>query len=95
MCFFFSLLLFGPRFVIAIWWLADTNRWEHAFDTWIVPVFGFIFLPWTTLMFVLVAPFGNLNGWDWVWLGFGVLADLSSYASSGYGNRGRVPGYAR
>jgi hypothetical protein len=95
MCFFFSLLLFGPRFVILMWWLIDFTRWERAFDTWIVPLLGFLFLPWTTLMFVIVAPFGNIADLDWVWLGFGLLADLLSYGSSGYGNRDRVPGYAR
>jgi len=45
-------------------------------------------------MFVAVAPFGNVAGWDWVWLGFAVLADVVSYGSSGYGNRNRIPGYA-
>ena len=84
----------GPRFVIVMWWLIDFVRWEHAFDTWIIPLLGFLFLPWTTLMFIIVAPSGNVNGWDWIWLGFALLTDIASYGSNGYTNRQRVPGYA-
>jgi hypothetical protein len=33
-----------------------------------------------------------LNGFDWVWVGFGIMADVTSYLGS-YHNRQRVPGY--
>jgi hypothetical protein len=33
-----------------------------------------------------------LNGWDWLWLGFGILADIASYVG-GYHNRKSVPMY--
>jgi hypothetical protein len=87
------LLLLGPRVFILFWWLVDFQRWENAFDTWIWPLLGFLFLPWTTLMFVVVAPFGNVRDWDWVWLGFALLADLVSYSGGGYQGRSRYPGY--
>ena len=90
MCLFFILLFAGPRVAILFWWLIDPGRWDNAFDGFIWPALGFLFLPWTTLMFVSVAPFGNLAGWDWFWLGLGVLADFSSYASGGYNNRSRI-----
>jgi hypothetical protein len=94
MCLFFLLLLLGPRFAILFWWLVDFQRWENAFDTWIWPLLGFLFLPWTTLTFVIVAPFGNVRDFDWVWLGFAFLLDVMSLASNGYQNRTRYPGYA-
>ena len=94
MCLFFVLLLAGPRFGVLFWWLLEPNRWDSAFSSFIVPSLGFFFLPWTTLMFVAVAPFGNVAGWDWFWLALAVFADLTSFASSGYGNRNRIPGYA-
>ena len=94
MCLFFTLLLAGPRIGIILWWLFEPSRWEAAFDTFVWPLIGFIFLPWTTIMFVAVAPFGNVAGWDWFWLALAVVADISSYTSSGYGNRNRMPGYA-
>lgn len=94
MCCLLTVLLFlGPRAGILVWWLLDTARWTLAFDTFIWPLLGFIFLPWTTLMYVLIFP-GGIVGFDWIWLGLGVLADISSYAGGGYGNRGRV-GYGQ
>jgi hypothetical protein len=55
---------------------------------------GFVFVPWTTLMFVAVAPLGDVVGWDWVWLTLALFFDLSSLFGGGYTNRGRIPGYA-
>lgn len=79
----------GPRLAIVLWWLTATDRWELAFDSFLVPFLGFIFLPWTTLMFVLVAPRGTIAGSDWFWLGTALLIDLASAASSGYRGRAR------
>ena len=91
MCCLLTVLMFiGPRAAILVWWLMDSARWTNAFTgSFIWPLLGFIFLPWTTLMYVLVASNGNIVGFDWIWLGLGVLADLSSYGGGGYGNRDR------
>jgi hypothetical protein len=91
-CFFTTLMLLGPRAAILIWWLIYPVRWQLAFDTWIWPLLGFIFVPWTTLMYVLVAP-GGVIGFDWVWIALAVVADIGMYAGGGYGNRDRIPGY--
>ena len=34
------------------------------------------------------------EGFDWVWLGLAVLADIASYAGGGYGNRKQLAAYA-
>jgi hypothetical protein len=34
-----------------------------------------------------------VDGFDWVILGLGVLADIATYSGGGYGNRNRLPGY--
>jgi hypothetical protein len=94
MCLFFTLLFLGPRAGILFWWLVEPGRWNAAFDTFIFPFLGFLFLPWTTLMFVAVAPFGNVAGWDWFWLALAFFGDFVSISSSAYGNRSRIPGYA-
>ena len=93
-CFFTALILFGPRLAILVWWLIDAARWGAAFNSFIWALLGFIFLPWTTIMYVLVFP-GGVTGFDWIWLGLGLLADIFSYTGGGYGNRNRIPGYAR
>ena len=42
-------------------------------------------------MYVTIFP-GGVTGWDFMWLGLGFLADISSYAG-GYNQRNRIPGY--
>jgi hypothetical protein len=90
-CFFTTLVFLGPRAAILIWWLVNPVRWQATFSSFIWPLLGFLFVPWATLMYVLVAP-GGVVGFDWVWLGLAVLADISMYAGGGYGNRDRFPG---
>ena len=92
MCLFLSLIFFGPRIAIVLWGLIEPVRWSATFDTFILPLLGFLFVPWTTLMYVLVAPLG-IEGLDWLWLGLALAADVASYAGGAVGGRGRVPGY--
>ena len=93
-CVFTILVLLGPRFAGAIWWLVQPARWNLVFQNWLWPLLGIIFLPWTTLMYVIVAP-GGINGlWEWLFIGLAVIADIASYTGGGYGNRKRIPGYS-
>ena len=55
-------------------------------NSWLWPVLGLVFVPWLTLMYVLVAP-GGIVGFDWVWLGLALVGDIGSYSGGGYGNR--------
>ena len=94
-CFFLSLVFLGPRIVGAFWWLFQSDRWHSAFAGWaggtlwwIWPILGIIFLPWTTIMYVGVAP-GGVVGWDWLWLGLMLVADIASYA--GGAGRKQIP----
>jgi hypothetical protein len=65
----------------------------RAFDTFIVPLLGLIFLPFTTLLYVLAwRPGFGLSGLGWVIVVIGLLLDLGSYGSGGYANRGRSRG---
>jgi len=89
MCLFFGLLLFGPRLAGVLWWIFEPVRWDATFDGVIVPILGLLFLPWTTVMYVLVAPRG-VNGFDYVWLGLAVLADVLSYLGGGLFGRRRT-----
>jgi len=92
------LVFLGPRIAGPFWWLFQPVRWQAAFSDfviggnlwWIWPVLGIIFLPWTTIMYVIVAP-GGIVSWDWLWLGLMLVADIVSY-TSGAGRR-RIPGY--
>ena len=91
-CFFTTLMLLGPRFAILVWWLFRPVYFNAVFNTWIWPLLGLIFLPWTLLMYLIVGS-GGIVGFDWVWLGLALVADLASYGGGAYGNRDRIPGY--
>lgn len=88
-CIVAALFALGPRAAILIWWLLEPLRFNAAFDTWIWPALGFLFLPWLTLMFVVVAP-GGIDGFDYVWLGIALMFDLFSWGGGAYTNRGRM-----
>ncbi len=79
MCLVLIAALLGPRAGIVLWWLASPNRWELAFDSFIVPFLGFLLFPWTTLMWVVVAPSG-VHSFDYLWLGLAMAIDVGSYA---------------
>jgi hypothetical protein len=91
-CFFTTLLFLGPRFAFLIYWLIPYGRLKvaAAFDGWILPLLGLIFLPWTVLMYVIVFPV--LGFWDWLFIGLAFAADIAGYVGGGY-NRNKVPGY--
>jgi hypothetical protein len=89
-CLFTSLLLLGPRVADIIWWAMQPERWDRAFSTWLWPMFGIVFAPWTTMAYVIVAP--NVHGIDWLWIGLGIAADVAFWTGGAWGNRGRVSG---
>jgi len=91
-CLFTALVFLGPRFGIVIWALLEPVRWQTAFDTFIWPMLGFIFLPWATLAYALVAV-GGVEGADWIIIGLGVVLDIFGWAGGGYGNRARLNSY--
>ena len=93
-CFFTVLLMLGPRVAGVIWWIARPVLWNQAFGSVLWPILGLIFLPWTTLMYMLVHANG-ITGFDWVWIGLAVLADIASFGGGAYGNREHLPMYSK
>jgi hypothetical protein len=88
------LLLGGifPRLALFIVWVARPKMVDAAFDTWIWPILGIIFLPFATLMYVILWRTGGLNGLDWFWVGLAAVFDIAHWATS-YTQRQQVPGY--
>ena len=96
-CVFTILVLLGPRFGGAIWWLLNPNLWQRVFQNKMIwPVLGIIFLPWVTLMYVIFAqgPGGIDSIWEWLFIGLALIADIGSYTGGGYRHRNRIPGYS-
>jgi hypothetical protein len=81
-CCLFALLLAGaPRVAFLVWWLIQPLKISATFDTFLWPLIGVIFAPWTTIMYVLVYPAG-INGFDWLWLALAVAIDVSTYGGN-------------
>jgi len=89
---FTALVFFGPRLAILVWWLINPLRFVYV-DKWFITILAWLFIPWTLLMYMIVAP-GDVKGFDYVIIALGVLADVASYAGGTWGNRNQIPGYA-
>jgi hypothetical protein len=81
-CFALLAMLGGPRIAMAFWWIVGRSSWENAFEgvPFLFNIIGFIFAPWTMLMFVAIGG-EPVDGFDWVILAIGVLADLAAWAN--------------
>jgi hypothetical protein len=71
----------GPRVALLFWWLVD-DRVDAAFGSWIWPLLGLIFLPWTTLAYLVVwSPIVGVDGWEWIIVALGFALDVATYSS--------------
>ncbi len=81
-CLIALLALIGPRVALVFTWLFS-NMIGRATDGWLVAVLGFLFLPWTTLAYVVLYDLGadrQVAGLEWFVVGLAFLADFGSYA---------------
>lgn len=85
-----ALLMLGPRAAGILWWLFDPTRWNLVFSTWLIPLLGIIFLPWTTLAFVLMWDPNGLSLLGVILVALGFVVDIGSYAGGAYTNKDRV-----
>jgi hypothetical protein len=85
-CLFALLAAGAPRLALILMWIL-TPWVGRAFEgSFIVPLLGLIFLPLTTVIYVLVSS-GGLSTFDWILLAVGVLIDLGAYGSGAAGRR--------
>ena len=91
-CLFALFAVLAPRVVLFIVWVARPNMVDAAFDTWIWPLLGIIFLPFATLIYVILWTSGGLSQADWAWVALAGLVDLTHWGS-GYSQRRQAPGY--
>lgn len=83
-----ALLAFlGPRLVIFLLWLF-TNYMSRAFDAFLLPLLGFLFLPWTTIAFAIARnEFGGLDGIGLLVVAIGFLIDIGVLGGGARGRR--------
>ena len=88
MCCVLVLLAFlGPRFVLFLLWLL-TNYLSRAFDAFLLPFLGFLFLPWTTIAWAIAQnEFGGVSGVGLLIVVLGLLADIGVLGGGARGRR--------
>jgi len=80
-----------PRFALIIFWIARPERMDATFTTFLWPLLGIIFLPFTTLIYVLLwSPGTGVTGSDWLWIALAVFLDLAHWSASA-SQRNAVP----
>jgi hypothetical protein len=80
------------RIMLLCAWIARPVMMNAAFSTFIIPCLGFLFLPFTTLMYVVLwSPGVGIQGLDWLWLIIAVVLDIASIGAAGATNRNRIP----
>ena len=82
-CFVLMIGAFAPRLALVLMALFN-NEITKAFDgSWLVPFIGWLLLPYTTLIYVLVHWWqGDVTGFNWFFVALAFLLDVSSYAGS-------------
>ncbi len=90
------LVMFGaffPRLAVLFIWIARPFLFEQALGSALVAVIGILFLPFTTLTYVLLWSATGLAGWDWLWVFLAFLIDIGALGASTWGNRDRAGGF--
>jgi len=90
-CLFVLLAAISPRLVLVLLWIFNTNLASRAFNGSVIPLFGFLFLPFTTLVYIFVynPVTGQLSGWGLFWVLLAILIDLGNYGNT-YSNRNSI-----
>ena len=78
-CVLVAVAFVGPRFALALLFLFSEYL-TRAFDTFLIPFLGFLFLPWTTLAYAVAQnSFGGLHDLGLLLVILGVLADIGVF----------------
>lgn len=81
-----------PRLALLVVWIARPVLVAAAFNTFLLPLIGLIFLPFATFIYVIVyTPNVGLVGFDWFWVILAVILDIGHW-SAGYTQRNQIPG---
>ena len=87
-CVLILLAFFTPRIVLFVLWLF-TSYLSRAYDAFLLPFLGFLFLPATTLAYAIAQnELGGLNGIGLLVVILGVLADVGVLGGGARQRRG-------
>jgi hypothetical protein len=81
-----------PRFVLLVAWSNDGAYWGSLFGSSVWFLGGFLFFPWTTLIYGLVQQNG-LSLLNWIFVGAALLIDLGTWGIGFFASRQQVSSY--
>ena len=87
-CLFVLIAVLSPRLALILTWIF-TPWVDRATGAFIWPLLGLVFLPLTTLTYVILWNTGGygVDGWEWIFVVLAVFADLASFRARRYGRR--------
>lgn len=87
-CLVVALGAFFPRVGLLLIWIFS-NWIEQAFNgEWVLPVLGWLLLPYTTLSYVVLNVWlGEVTGFTWAFVVLAFLIDIGSIAGSSQARR--------
>jgi hypothetical protein len=81
---------FFPRIALIVVWIA-TDLVDRAYSTWVIPLLGLFFLPFTTLVYALVwTPVVHVGNGRWIWVAIAFAIEIMGYLGTGRTNRERL-----
>jgi hypothetical protein len=82
-CLVVLLALISPRLALVVVWLG-TDILHRAFDGVLLPLLGFLLLPWTTLAYALMWDYGTneVAGFEVAIVVLAFVADLAAFGSA-------------
>lgn len=81
-----------PRFAILVGWWNDQAGWSSVFGSDVLLLGGFLFFPWTTLIYAFVQPNG-LDILNIVFLALAFLIDLGTWGVGAFATRQQASNY--
>jgi len=90
-----AMAIFGailPRFALLVGWANDQASWQAIFGSPVWFLFGFLFFPWTTLIYGFMSQNG-LSLVNWVFLACALLIDLGTWGIGFFAGRKEYSAY--
>ncbi|MFZ4583964.1 MAG: hypothetical protein ACOYNI_01945 [Acidimicrobiia bacterium] len=89
MCFIVLIGAFAPRLALFFLWIFS-DRLAIAFSNFWIGLAGFVFLPFTALLYAIAyAPARGVQGFGWFLVTFGFLLDLAHWFGGASETRNR------
>jgi hypothetical protein len=86
-CLIVLIAVISPRLALILMAIFN-DRLSAAFDGVALPIIGFFFLPWTTLMYAIAWTPGNgVSGIGWVFVAFAFLLDLGAWGAGPFSRK--------